>query len=70
LIISLKGWLAKNGSRSVFLSYRSVDKERVRIVAEALLQNGIDTWWDTWESLPGDDQGETDAAINLCTISP
>jgi hypothetical protein len=38
----------------VFISYRSVDRERVRIVAEALRRAGIDAWWDNWEILPGD----------------
>ncbi len=40
--------------RKVFLSYRSVDRDRVRIVAEALLAKGIDAWWDVWEIRPGD----------------
>jgi TIR domain len=40
--------------RKVFLRYRSVDRERVRTVAEALLARGIDAWWDVWEILPGD----------------
>lgn len=39
----------------VFLSYRSVDRERVRTIAEALLARGIDAWWDAWEIRPGDD---------------
>ncbi len=38
----------------VFLSYRSVDRERVRAIAEALLARGIDAWWDVWEIRPGD----------------
>jgi len=41
-------------TRKVFLSYRSIDRERVRPVAEALLAQGIDAWWDTWEIRPGD----------------
>ena len=40
--------------RKVFLSYRSVDRDRVRSVAEELRRNGIDAWWDVWEILPGD----------------
>ena len=40
--------------RKVFLSYRSVDRQRVLIVAEALRAAGIDAWLDTWEILPGD----------------
>ena len=41
-------------TRKVFLSYRSVDRARVRAVAEALLAEGIDAWWDVWEIRPGD----------------
>src|SRR5579862_8382344 len=41
-------------TRKVFLSYRSIDRERVRTVAEALLAKGIDAWWDAWEISPGD----------------
>lgn len=37
-----------------FLSYRSVDRDRVRSVAEALCAEGIDAWWDVWEIRPGD----------------
>jgi hypothetical protein len=40
--------------RKVFLSYRSVDRDRVRTVAEALRAEGIDAWWDVWEIRPGD----------------
>ena len=40
--------------RKVFLSYRSVDRERVRAVAEELRKVGVDAWWDSWEILPGD----------------
>src|SRR5215469_9468183 len=42
-------------SRRVFLSYRSVDRERVRTIAEALRARGIDAWWDVWEIRPGED---------------
>jgi hypothetical protein len=42
-------------TRKVFLSYRSVDRERVRPIAEALrTAHSIDAWWDTWEIKPGD----------------
>ncbi|MGH7556017.1 MAG: TIR domain-containing protein, partial [Longimicrobiales bacterium] len=41
-------------ARKVFLSYRSVDRERVREVGEALREAGIDAWLDEWEILPGD----------------
>jgi len=38
----------------VFCSYRSVDKARVRAIAEQLTAAGIDPWWDGWEINPGD----------------
>ena len=38
----------------VFCSYRSVDKARVRAIAEQLAAAGIDPWWDGWEINPGD----------------
>jgi hypothetical protein len=40
--------------KKVFLSYRSVDRDRVRVVAETLRAEGIDAWWDVWEIRPGD----------------
>ena len=40
--------------RKVFLSYRSVDRDRVLPVAAALRAHGIDAWWDVWEIRPGD----------------
>jgi hypothetical protein len=41
--------------KKVFLSYRSVDLDRVRTLAEALRAEGIDAWWDIWEIRPDDD---------------
>jgi hypothetical protein len=38
----------------VFLSYRSIDRDRVRATAAALRAAGIDAWLDEWEILPGD----------------
>src|SRR6516165_8649087 len=43
-----------NAWRKVFLSYRSVDQERVRSTSAALRAAGIDAWLDEWEILPGD----------------
>ena len=40
--------------KKVFLAYRSVDRDRVRTLAEALRAEGIDAWWDIWEIRPGD----------------
>ena len=39
----------------VFCSHRSVDKPRVKAVAEQLAAAGIDPWLDEWEIYPGDD---------------
>ncbi len=40
--------------RKVFLSYRSVDRDRVREVAAQLRNHGVDAWLDMWEIQPGD----------------
>jgi hypothetical protein len=55
-------------TRKVFLSYRSVDRERVRPVAEALrTAHGIDAWWDTWEIKPGDNfVSKINEGLKLC----
>lgn len=37
-----------------FLSHSWADKDRVRPLAEQLLANGIDVWFDQWEMGPGD----------------
>lgn len=39
----------------VFISYASEDKETIaRPLADALSALGVETWWDTYEILPGD----------------
>ena len=55
-------------TRKVFLSYRSVDRERVRPVAEALRTgHSIDAWWDTWEIKPGDNfVSKINEGLKLC----
>lgn len=38
----------------VFLSHSWSDRDKVRPLAEALLRNGIEVWFDEWEIGPGD----------------
>lgn len=38
----------------VYLAHASEDKDRVRPVAEYLMANGVDVWFDEWEIEPGD----------------
>lgn len=41
------------GAHDVFISYARADRERVRILADALARRGMVVWWDT-EILPGE----------------
>jgi tetratricopeptide (TPR) repeat protein len=53
--------------RKVFLSYRSIDRDRVRPIAAALRAHGIDAWWDTWEIAPGDNfVSKINEGLKLC----
>ena len=38
----------------VYLAHASEDKARVRPIAEYLMANGVDVWFDEWEIDPGD----------------
>ena len=38
----------------VFLSYTTSDQALAKRIAEALMAQGIDTWWDQWEIRAGD----------------
>ena len=38
----------------IYLAHASEDKDRVRPVAEYLMANGVDVWFDEWEIEPGD----------------
>ena len=38
----------------VYLAHASEDKTRVRLIAEYLMANGVDVWFDEWEIDPGD----------------
>lgn len=52
----------------VFLSYTSDNSDLARQVAEALEENGIETWWDKWCIYPGDSlRQKIDEGISGCT---
>jgi tetratricopeptide (TPR) repeat protein len=59
----------------VFCSHNSVDKPRVKAVAERLAAAGIDPWVDAWEIAPGDDivarinEGLADCQVGLIFFS-
>ncbi|MCP8685960.1 toll/interleukin-1 receptor domain-containing protein [Marinobacterium sedimentorum] len=60
----------------VFLSYTSDDAEQAGKIAEALMANGIDTWWDKWCIGAGDslrqkiDQGLAECTHFLVLLTP
>lgn len=41
-------------SPKVYLAHASEDKDRVRPIANYLMANGVDVWFDEWEIGPGD----------------
>ena len=52
----------------VFLSYASENKELAGQVANTLMKNRIETWWDEWEIRPGDSiRQKIDEGIGDCT---
>ncbi len=52
----------------VFLSYASEDRPRANSIAQALISQGIDTWWDQWEIRAGDSlRQKIDAGLDDCT---
>jgi hypothetical protein len=52
----------------VFLSYASEDKELASKVANALIENGIDTWWDEWCITSGDSlRRKIEEGLDDCT---
>jgi hypothetical protein len=54
-------------SSKVFLSHSSEDKPHVRRLAKKLEENGVATWFDEWDLLPGDRwQTEIEAALRSC----
>jgi hypothetical protein len=51
-----------------FLSYASEDAQLARKIAEALMQGGVDTWWDAWSIASGDSiRQRIDEGIGDCT---
>lgn len=60
----------------VFLSYTWDDSELARQIAESLMANGIDTWWDKWCISAGDsfrqkiDEGLDDCTHFLVLLTP
>lgn len=53
----------------VFCSHNSVDKPRVKSVAERLAAAGIDPWVDAWEIAPGDDiVARINAGLAQCQV--
>jgi hypothetical protein len=52
----------------VFISYTSHDADLAKRVAEALQDNGIDTWWDAWCITTGDSlRQKIDEGLADCT---
>ena len=52
----------------VFLSYASENKELASQVANTLMKNAIETWWDDWEMRVGDSlRQKIDGGIEGCT---
>lgn len=52
----------------VFLSYTWDDSELARQIAESLMANGIDTWWDKWCISAGDSfRQKIDEGLDDCT---
>lgn len=63
-------------NHKVFLSYTWDDSELAKKIAEALMANGIDTWWDKWCIGAGDsfrqkiDEGLDDCTHFLVLLTP
>ncbi len=52
----------------VFLSYTTADQALARRIAEALMAQGIETWWDQWEIRAGDSlRQKIDQGLGSCT---
>jgi hypothetical protein len=60
----------------VFLSHNSLDKPRVRKLAERLKKSGLRVWFDEWVIQPGDDiflaieDGLEAARVQVLCLSP
>lgn len=52
----------------VFLSYTTADQAVARKIAEALIAQGVQTWWDQWEVRAGDSlRQKIDEGLGGCT---
>lgn len=52
----------------VFLSYTTADRDLAESIANALMAQGIETWWDKWEVRSGDSlRQKIDSGIGGCT---
>lgn len=67
---------ADNSAPKVFLSYTWDDSDLAKQIAESLMANGIDTWWDKWCISAGDsfrqkiDEGLDDCTHFLVLLTP
>lgn len=65
-----------NSAPKVFLSYTWDDSDLAKQIAESLMANGIDTWWDKWCISAGDsfrqkiDEGLDDCTHFLVLLTP
>jgi hypothetical protein len=56
------------GSPKAFLSFSFADQHLARQIANALMANGIDTWWADWELQAGDSlRQKIDGGLGTCT---
>lgn len=52
----------------VFLSYTTADQVIARKIAEALIAQGVETWWDQWEIRAGDSlRQKIEEGLGRCT---
>jgi len=57
-----------NLNPKVFLSYTTADQALAKRIAEALMAQGIETWWDQWEIRSGDSlRQKIDQGLGDCT---
>jgi hypothetical protein len=59
---------AASARPKVFLSYTTADQALAKQIAEALMAQGIETWWDQWEIRAGDSlRQKIDEGLGNCT---
>ena len=53
----------------IFISHNSVDKETARLLALALVEQGVSVWFDSWNIRPGDSiVGGVEEALSGCDV--